>query len=119
MERREFVLKMVSSLISLYTVCLAVARCGSSSSSTPAPTGTGNCNNGGSVTYSNPGHAHTTVALTAAQLTAAVAGNYTLLTGSHSHTFTLSGADFATIAALSSVSKTDLEGDGHTITIIC
>lgn len=81
--------------------------------------GDGNCSDGVTTTYTNPTHAHTTIDLTAAELTRAAPGAYVLLTGSHQHTFVLSAADFAALSSGSPVTKVDTEGDGHIIGLRC
>gem|GEM_PF-6086106 len=60
------------------------------------------------TTYTNPGHAPTAAVLTAGEISVAVAvaGNYTLLAGAHSHTFTLAAGDFTSLQAGGTVSKT-------------
>lgn len=73
----------------------------------------------GAVTYTNPGHNHTTFNLTVSQIATASPGNYTLLGGGHSHTFNLTAPDFQKLKAGQSVTKIDLEGDGHSIMISC
>jgi hypothetical protein len=65
------------------------------------------------------GHAHTTIPLTPAEVAAGVPGLYTLLTGSHDHTFQFTAADFIDLQQGGTVVKRDLQGDGHIINVLC
>lgn len=120
MRRREFILKSAG----LLGASLVLARCGggdsgNNSPSPTTPTPNPSCSNGGGITYKNPGHGHTTINLTVAEINNAVPGNYTLMGGSHSHSFNLTATDFANLKNAQIVSKTDNEGDGHIIDIVC
>lgn len=123
MKRRDFIVNTVG----IVGISLLQIHCGGSSSdnSTPNPTGnnqqSGNpsCSNGAGITYTNPGHAHTTINMTVTEVSNAQAGDYTLLGGGHTHTFSLTAGDFATLKTGQMVSKTDNEGHGHIINILC
>lgn len=79
----------------------------------------GDCGTGAVTTYTNVTHAHTTLQFTPQQLASAGVGTYTLLSGSHVHTFDFTAADFAALEAKQTVTKIDNEGHGHVITITC
>lgn len=126
MKRREF---LTTSLITLSSG-LFLIRCGggsSSSSSSPEtdspsdPSDPTNptCSSGGQITYTNPGHSHTTIDLTQTEVADAVPGTYTLMGGGHTHTFNLSSTDFSNLENGQTISKTDNEGHGHIIDIKC
>lgn len=119
MERREFIIKSVG----LIGGSLLLVRCGGSSgdqnNSNPTPTPNPSCTNGGGITYTNPGHAHTTIDLTVSEISNAVPGNYTLMGGGHSHSFNLTATDFINLRSAQIVSKADNEGHGHIINIVC
>jgi len=108
MHRREF---LVGTAVAIAGAGAFLAGCGGSTTGT----GTGTCG----TTYTNPGHAHTTAALSATQLANAVAGNYTLMGGDHSHAFSLTAADFTALKSRGTVQKTDSDGHGHIISITC
>ena len=122
MNRRNFSKALVTLPVAWASAQLLTA-CGSNGyggSDTPSTPGTGVCPNGGGVTYTNVTHAHTTVALTQTQVIAGTAGVYLLLSGSHTHTFNISAGDFTALQAGSTVTgKTDIEGHGHLINIVC
>lgn len=88
-------------------------------SPSPEPPLTGTCSSGTEAVYTNPGHPHSGLTLTGAQIFAAVPGSYTLLSGGHTHTFALDASDFATLRAGGTIFKTDQEGHGHTISLTC
>lgn len=119
MNRRGFLLRSAG----FFGTSLFLVGCGadtkSSSPSPTTPTPNPSCSNGGSVTYTNPGHAHTTINLAVAEITNATPGDYTLMGGGHSHTFTLTAGDFTNLRNAQIVSKTDNEGHGHVIDIVC
>jgi len=76
------------------------------------------CTGDGAVTYTNPGHAHTTSALTMAEIDAAVPGDYNLMGGGHSHMVTVTAQNFTDLQngmALNLVS----DSHGHMVTIQC
>ena len=131
MKRREFLTGTLRALPIAFVATRFLTACGSSSGAygdsspgaTPAPSGGGGtCAGGANTTYVNPGHAHSTVSLTKAQVMAAVPGDYTLLSGSHSHTFNMTAVDFTTLqAGMSVTSKPESDGfnHGHLVTIVC
>lgn len=107
------------------SIVVALSACGGSNHS-PSPSGDsggqgGNdeCGDGTSALYANPGHAHTTIGLTAQELSNAQPGVYTLMGGSHDHTFNLTAQDFADIINGGAVLKNDLEGHGHLLQLKC
>lgn len=124
MKRRDFLL----SVVVLVAGSAALTACGGSNSGygggggnvPPGGTGQGVCPNGGGVTYTNPGHAHTTLGMSQAQVIAGVEGVYTLLGGSHTHTFNLTAEHFAALQTKQTVTGlTDIEGHGHLVDIVC
>ncbi|MEK6772364.1 MAG: hypothetical protein AABY64_00365 [Bdellovibrionota bacterium] len=123
MKRREFIVKSTGLIGSV----LVFTRCSGSGSDTPNTQAQNNnnqqgnpsCANGGGITYTNPGHSHTVSNLTVNEITQALAGDYALLGGGHSHTFTLTAADFQNLKSAQTISKTDNEGHGHIINILC
>ena len=132
MDRRNFLQTLA--MLSFTTTILPACGSGSSAnggyggsgngaqSGGGGGSGTGICANGSRVTYVNPGHSHTTVALSQAQVIAGVAGSYTLLGGSHDHTFTLTNADFKALQAGEAVrglAESDGFGHGHIVDIVC
>jgi hypothetical protein len=117
MERRRFLTGLLGSLTGY--LLAACGSTGSGGSSGGGGTANNDCSDDAIVSFNNTPHAHTTISLTASQITAAVPGTYTLLGGGHSHTFTLTGPDFTTLSSGSSISKSDLEAHGHTITVQC
>ena len=76
------------------------------------------CTADGAVTYINPGHAHTTSALTMAEIDAAVVGGYNLMGGGHSHMVPISAQNFTDLQAGMSVTITEPD-HGHMVTIQC
>ena len=73
------------------------------------------CSNGAEVVYIRTLHDHSALALSGAQITAAVEQDYTLLTGGgHTHDFRLTAAHFVTLAALGTVTVTSTAAAGHT-----
>ena len=58
----------------------------------------GTCSSGSNGVYTNQGHSHTVVSLTSQEISNAAPGIYTLMTGAHSHTFSISSGDFATLS---------------------
>jgi hypothetical protein len=123
MKRRDFIRNSFLVVPVAFVGAQLLTACGSNSGTdTPASpgSGVGVCPNGGGVTYTNVTHAHTTVALTQAQVISGTAGVYTLLAGSHTHTFNISAGDFTALQAGTTVTgKTDIEGHGHLINIVC
>lgn len=118
LKRREFLISGTLACVGL----LALAGCNSGTSASADNTGQGgnqNCGDGGQTQYTNPGHAHSVVTLTATQLSQAIDGDYQLMGGSHPHFFSLTGPDFASLASGQTVLKSDLEGHGHIIAISC
>ncbi len=123
MERREFLLLALTAASGILISACAGGGGRSDVEAKAAPGGGhGDCSGGAATTYMNPGHPHTTVNLTVAQVLAAVPGDYTLLAGSHSHSFTLTAADFVTLRA-GQVIQNRVESDGlehgHEIDIVC
>lgn len=123
MNRRGFL-----GLMGLLLPSFALAGCGNSSDVKDVinpdpdpldpPAQTAMCTGDGAVTYTNPGHAHTTSALTMAEIDAAVPGDYNLMGGGHSHMVTVTAQNFADLQAgiaLTLVSDTH----GHTVSIQC
>lgn len=83
------------------------------------PQAPGDCTSGvRTVTYANPGHAHTAINLTKEMVEAGVAGFYTLLSGSHDHQFELSADDFAKLQKGGTLTKEE-NTHGHKIFISC
>lgn len=126
MKRRSF-LENLMYFLGLSVVFGASTACDSGSSSSG---GSGDdedddddaaldCPGGGTVTYTNAGHAHTTINLTDQEIDDAVVGTYTLMGGGHTHTFTLTAQDFVDLKNNITVSKNDLEGHSHNIDIVC
>ncbi len=122
MKRRDFVFNTVG----LVGISLLQINCSGSSSNDPTPAPAGNnqqgnpsCSGGAGVTYTNVSHTHTTINMTVTEINNAQAGDYALLGGGHAHTFSLTAGDFATLKSAQTVSKTDNEGHGHIINIIC
>lgn len=119
LNRRSFLV-----LGSLTIGSLVITGCSAPESSVPqglnAPNTTpGSCSAGSSALYSNPGHAHTTMSLTAMEIANAAPGNYTLMGGSHPHSFNITAANFNSLKSGSAITKMDLEGHGHVLTITC
>lgn len=81
----------------------------------PAPS----CAGDAGVTYTNPGHAHTTSPLTALELENAVPGEYSLLGGDHSHMIEITDQDFRDLKNGLTVVKMDSDRHGHNIVISC
>lgn len=132
MQRREFIFRCLNIAAMGISLRVLTACSGSGYGSSYGTdrqgstggggSGTGICPNGTNVVYVNPGHAHTTVKLSQAQVQAAVPGNYTLLGGGHSHTFNLTAADFVNLKAgktVSNVPESDGSGHGHLINVVC
>ena len=118
MNRREFL-----SLVGMVTTgAVVLSACGQSSADGNGPSaGLGNqsCGDGAASSYLNPGHAHTTLNLTAAQIAGAAPGDYELMGGGHPHFFRLTAQDFAALSQGQTVTKVDLEGHGHQLSISC
>lgn len=113
MKRRDFIARAFGGILFSFISVRFLAGCGKEETASAPEAG------GCGVSYTNPGHAHTVVNLTAAEKTAGAAGTYTLMGGSHIHTFTLTAEDFTTLKAGTAITKPDLEGDGHIIKITC
>ena len=126
-NRRHFTKNSLSLILASTIVGPLVSACGGSNgyggggSTPPKDTTAGNtsCDDGANAIYINPGHSHSTINLTAQQLLDRAEGNYVLMGGSHSHSFTLLAADFASLASGQSIQKIDLEGHGHILQITC
>jgi len=116
-DRRQFTLAAV--LAALSGVTITISACGGGGSSSPTapsnptpPLGAGD--KAGSIS-ANHGH---TVAITAAQLTAAAAVSLQLTVGDgHSHGVTLSAAEVTQIAGSARVSKESSSDTGHSHTV--
>ena len=119
MDKRKFL--KLSFKFSLFTFALAIFGC--SKTATTAndgdDTADGSCDSGAVTTYTNPGHAHSVVNLTIAEILAADTGiSYTLMTGGHSHIISLTAADFTNLQNGNLVSKTE-PSHGHLLTLQC
>lgn len=116
-SRREFL------VLAAVTGASAVvfAACGKSDSNNGGgtPQTQGVCTDGAGTAYTNVSHPHTTITMTGAQITAAAPGIYTLLGGSHDHSFEFFAADFVSLKNGDAIQKQDLEGHGHTIEVAC
>lgn len=118
MNRREFL--MMVGVVS--TGAIALTACGSGGGGggeAQSLKGNLSCGDGGVSNYLNPGHAHTTLGLTAQQLAGAAPGDYELMGGGHSHFFRLTAADFTALKQGQTITKVDLEGHGHQLAISC
>jgi hypothetical protein len=118
-SRRQFLVYLGAAGLGLgvLTACGGTSAYGGGSNN--GQHGDGRCDNGAGIQYTNPGHAHVALNFTAAEVDGAAPGIYALLGGSHTHTFDIQAADFATIKGGGAVQKTDLEGHGHIISISC
>ncbi len=98
-------------------------RCGNDSDSqkgidnevNPVPA----CTENATLNYSNPGHAHTINPLTQEEIAMAEPGDYTLMGGNHTHTFSLTADDFRDLQNGNQLSLTDNEGHGHIVSVTC
>lgn len=78
------------------------------------------CRDAGAKTnYTNPGHKHISLNLSLEQMSLAAEGDYFLLGGSHTHSFSLNNADFVALHSGHTIQKEDNEGHGHIISISC
>lgn len=118
LERRRFLWTLFQGTL-FSSVAPMLIACGDSPGSAAGGGSDGSCSTGAAVTYTNPGHGHTEVNLTATEVTNATPGVYTLLGGGHTHTFNLSAANFVTLQGGGTVTVTDIEGHGHSIDITC
>lgn len=117
LKRRDFLLKAA-----LGGGALLLANCsGVEPAAEDGGDADGDCSNGAQTTYTNVSHVHTELTLTAGDITAAVAGDYVLLGGTHTHTFNLTAGDFVTLQGGGTLTKSESDGSGHghTITITC
>ncbi len=126
--RREFIKKSLFTVFAFlgFSAVLAEPGCSKSKSSDktttePDPdTSDLTCPSGGGITYVNITHAHTTATLGAQDIEDGVAGTFTLLTGSHSHTYDLTVQDFTDIKNGLTVTKIgDNQGHNHNVEIVC
>ena len=95
---------------------------GSGGSGGSAGVGDRDCSNGAQVVYIRTDHDHSALALSGAQITAAVEQDYTLLTGGgHTHAFRLTAADFGTLALFGTVTvrSNGAAGHDHDVRITC
>jgi hypothetical protein len=122
LDRRQFTL--AAALAALSGVAITITACGGGYSTSPSGSGTGSSGggtgSGGSgdkVGQISGNHGHSAV-ITGAQLSAGGALDLDI-TGqaTHSHHVTLAGAEIASIAAGTRVSKESTSGDGHTHTV--
>ena len=99
----------------------AIAACGSSSSSADATTAVGNClANGTSVTIA-ANHGHVLV-VSKADVAAAADKTYDIMgTAAHTHSVTVTAANFATLTGNHSINVTSTTGAAHThdVTVVC
>ncbi len=105
----------------LFGLGVVISACGKATANGGGvtPQGSGSCEDGAQTTYLNPGHNHTLVNLTPAQLSDALVGDYLLLSGGHTHSFSFGAEDFTALQNGQVIQKEDNEGDGHLISISC
>lgn len=123
LSRRLFLEKSVSAVAGVSILFSLGCNKGSTSygdSGKPnAPLAPSECTAGErTVTYANPGHAHTAINLPKQMVTDGVAGFYTLLSGSHDHQFELTADDFAKLQNGDTLTKEE-NTHGHKISISC
>ena len=125
-NRRQFLVQGISGVMAAGALALmqtACARSENASGEQTNPQRAGvkpeECNGTFQTTYSNPGHAHSTLSLSLQEVQAAQPGTYVLLDGSHSHSFSMEQTDFVDLINGKDVQKVDLEGHGHIVVLSC
>jgi len=121
LTRKEFLSSLVGVAAGAVGAAVLVACSDSGSSGTDASAAVGNCAANGTATPVIGGnHGHVLV-VAKADITAGVAKTYDIKgTATHSHTVTLSAANFTALTSntvVMTVSSTD--GHNHTITVMC
>jgi hypothetical protein len=100
-----------------------ISACAPSSSGTSGGGGSGaDCTVNGADVSIAANHGHTAVMVSAADINAAVQKTYNLSNVGHTHTYTLTPANFADLQAGLDVTvpiDADLTGHPHPITVVC
>ncbi len=117
LSRKEFLLAMGG------VISVGLMGCGDGDSATPDMTmaGGSDCLTDGTKSTISGNHGHA-ITVTVAEIQAAADKTYDVTGQSaHSHSYSLSAADYAALAKGTSVTHTTSDGGGHThtITILC
>jgi hypothetical protein len=123
MTRKEFfgtMIKYAAGIVGLATVT-AASGCGSDPAPADAPGSVGNCLANGTTVTIAANHGHVMM-VTKAEVMAAADKTYDIMgTAAHTHSVTVTAANFGTLAGNHAINVTSTVGGGHThdVTVVC
>jgi hypothetical protein len=126
-ERRQFfkrLMMMTFALVGAQTLLSACGGSGYSSGGGGTPSSGGSCETNGTTASVGSNHGHIAPTISAADVTSGTQQTYAVAQGTatHSHTVTVSAANFTTLQGDTGVNiatDSDSTGHTHTITIDC